>query len=152
MLVDVQSPCYEVKGVVDWDMCTVGDPFYELTILLSYWGSTQDSSVYAFQCRMPKEADGWWSRDKVIHEYLSLTGFSLNEKDLNFYWWLTQYRTIVVYAQLNAMFERTGDYPAALSKEDCDMMAQRVDLLIDDVACSVGMSVLSLNLQTGGEE
>lgn len=133
MLVDPAS--LTVNGVVDWDMCTVGDPFYELAILLAYWGDQNDEPAYDFQCRMPKEADGWWPRGKVIEEYFNLTGFE--KQDLNFYWWLTQYRNIVVYAQLNALFSRTGEFPAALTQEECELMPERVNLLLETVTAAL---------------
>ncbi len=141
MLIDEASLI--VNGVVDWDMCTVGDPFYELTILLAYWGEKNDKPAYEFQCRMPKEAEGWWSRDKVIEEYFRLSGFSFNKQTLNFYWWLTQYRNIVVYAQLDALFVRTGEYPAALTKKDCELMSERVDHLLTTVVNTVDTAVFS---------
>lgn len=134
MLINEES--LTVNGVVDWDMCTVGDPFYELAILLAYWGDQDDEPAYDFQCRMPKEAEGWWPRDKVIEEYFKLTGFE--KAGLNFYWWLTQYRNIVVYAQLNALFSRTGEFPAALTQEECELMPERVDQLLEAVTATVG--------------
>ena len=136
MLIDEST--LAVKGVVDWDMCTVGDPYYELAILLAYWGELDDLPAYDFQCRMPKEAEGWWSRDQVINYYIELTGLNLNKDALNFYWWLTQYRNVVVYAQLNSLFTRTGEYPAALTREDCELMPERVGLLLNELEESVG--------------
>jgi aminoglycoside phosphotransferase (APT) family kinase protein len=132
----VDESSLSANGVVDWDMCTVGDPFYELAILLAYWGEADDKPAYEFQCRMPKEAEGWWSRKKVIEQYFSLTGFE--QQDLDFYWWLTQFRNIVVYAQLNALFTHTGEYPAALTQEECEMMAERIDLLLNTISECVG--------------
>lgn len=135
MLIDMET--LSVNGVVDWDMCTVGDPFYELAILLVYWGSADDVPALQFQCRMPMEAEGWWTREKVIQEYLRLTGFSINDQDLKFYQWLTQYRNIVVYAQLQAMFEKTGQCPTALSEEELNNMADNTQLLLDTIEAEV---------------
>ena len=135
MLIDISS--MQVNGVVDWDMCTIGDPFYELAILLSYWGSRNDPAAYQFQCRMPMEADGWWPRKNVIKQYLLLTGFSISEEDMVFYQWLAQYRTIVVYAQLNSLFKRTGTYPAALSEDECNNMEKNIQILLDHVVKAI---------------
>lgn len=129
MLIDPDT--LAVNGVVDWDMCTIGDPIYELTILLAYWGSPDDNPLYAQQCRMPCEADGWWHRQAVVNRYLELTGFSLSQDELLFYWTLTQYRTVVVYAQLYAVFLRTGNRPGQMSAQECEGMARLVDELTD---------------------
>ena len=135
MLIDIDP--LHVNGVVDWDMCTVGDPFYELAILLAYWGDIRDIPAYKFQCRMPMEAEGWWSREKVIEEYLRLTGFSINEQDLKFYQWLTHYRNIVVYAQLQSLFEKTGECPAVLTEEEFNGIAANTQLLLNTIEAAV---------------
>ena len=136
MLVDEDS--LSATAVVDWDMCTVGDPLFELAILLSYWGGQDDSYVYDYQCRMPKEAQGWWRRDQVVSEYRALSGRHITAPTLHFYWWLAQYRNAVVYAQLDALFQRTGEYPAALTRTACETMAEFVDELINTLSRSVG--------------
>ncbi|WP_159819275.1 phosphotransferase family protein [Colwellia sp. 20A7] len=135
MLIDIDT--LHVNGVVDWDMCTVGDPFYELAIMLAYWGNTNDVPAYKFQCRMPMEAEGWWSREKVIEEYLRLTGLSVNEQDLKFYQWLTYYRNIVVYGQLQKLFEKTGECPAVLTEEEFNGIADNNQLLLDTIEAEV---------------
>ena len=135
MLIDIDT--LHVNGVVDWDMCTVGDPFYELAIMLAYWGHTNDVPAYKFQCRMPMEAEGWWSREKVIEEYLRLTGLSVNEQDLKFYQWLTYYRNIVVYGQLQKLFEKTGECPAVLTEEEFNDIADNNQLLLDTIEAEV---------------
>lgn len=142
MLVDPES--LVVTGVLDWDMCTIGDPFYELAILLSYWGGKSDPYVYSYQARMPCEADGWWTRREVLNRYLSLSGQQLGEDELAFYWWLVQYRTVVVYAQLHAMFQRTGERPTALTEDECEAMESFIDKLLCYAATNLGILPESL--------
>ena len=137
MLVDTDT--LEVSGVVDWDMCTIGDPFYELTILLSYWGAPDDTvALSRTQCRMPCEAEGWWEKKKVVEEYTKRTGYNLSEADLAFYLMLTSYRTAVVLAQLISLFSRTGKRPDALSQEECDQMPAVVEALLQDMVDNLG--------------
>ncbi|MES9968523.1 MAG: phosphotransferase family protein [Candidatus Thiodiazotropha sp.] len=127
MLVDPQS--LEISGLVDWDICTFGDPIYELMILLAYWGGHDDPFVYAFQCRMPCYAKGWWPRDQVIDCYLEIMNRKICERDLCFYWWLSQYRTVIVYAQLDKLFKRQGN-SAYFSKEEAARIAPFYDELL----------------------
>ena len=102
MLVDLES--LTVKGVVDWDMCTLGNPLYELAILLLYWRNKDDPSVYDILTRMPFEADGWMPRREVIKTYLEQVPFELSENELRFYVILALYRSPVVLAQLQRLY------------------------------------------------
>ncbi len=128
MLIDPLT--LRVNGVVDWDMCTIGDPLFELAILLSYWGGENDTPLYSAQCRMPCEADGWWPRQQVIKRYLDLMELSVTEQDLCFYWWLAQYRSVVVYAQLNIQFQRTGERPSASTLTEFDSIDELVGQML----------------------
>jgi len=106
MLIDPET--LTVSGVVDWDMCTLGDPYYELAILMAYWGDKGDPELYDYQIRMPHKAEGWWTRQAAIRHYYDKMGDGISAKELSFYWWLMQYRTVVVYAQLSTLFKRQG--------------------------------------------
>ncbi len=127
MLIDLDS--LELQGVVDWDMCTIGDPLLELAVLLMYWGEPDDCPFYAFQCRMPCRAEGWWSRRKVVEEYLDSTRYTAAEPQLKFYWILALYRNTVVYAQLNKLFD--GNKPAAFTQEAFEQIGPMIDIGLD---------------------
>ena len=105
MLVDLET--LTLNAVVDWDMCTIGDPLFELAILLSYWGHPNDNKLYRCMCRMPCDAQGWWDRRQVVAAYSEITGVAVDEQQLKFYWLLALYRNAVVYAQLKRMFAGT---------------------------------------------
>jgi hypothetical protein len=119
------------------DRCRVGTSAVREYSAQSSWSNTSDIPAYKFQCRMPMEAEGWWSRKKVIQEYLRLTGFFINEKDLKFYQWLTNYRNIVVYAQLQHLFEKTGECPAVLTEEEFKGIAGNTQLLLNTIEAAV---------------
>jgi len=106
MLIDLDN--LELKAVVDWDMCTLGDPIFELAVMLSYWGSIDDEPVYFQQCRMPCEADGWWGRRQVVEHYGQLTDTRISEGVLRFYWMLALLRALGVYCQIKYVHEKSS--------------------------------------------
>lgn len=118
MLIDTEA--MHVLGVVDWDMCTIGDPWLEVMILLSYMGCNDPSNIYQFQCRMPCESSGWWSRSRALTYYFDLTNTRLSERDVAFYWWLAQFRNYGIFTQLFALYKHSGHQPSALTLEECE--------------------------------
>lgn len=115
MLVDLER--LEVNAVVDWDMCTLGNPLYELAILLLYWGEQGDPPAYDSLTRMPWQAEGWMTRREAIALYLEKVPFTLTEEDLRFYIVLALYRSAVVLAQLCKLYSDGTMKSTAFTKE-----------------------------------
>ena len=120
VLVDPDS--LTVQGIVDWEMATIGDPYYDLMLMLSVWGEPADSLVYARQWCMPCTAPGWWTRRMALEAYQRQTGTHLPEPDVKFYWLLAMLRNVGALAQLIALYQReampnasTIDMPAVLA-------------------------------------
>lgn len=111
-----------VQGIVDWEMATIGDPFYDLMLMLLVWGEPNDPPVYVLQRCMPADAQGWWTRRKALETYLRETNASLPEPAVKFYWLLAMFRNMTAVAQLIALYEREAmpnaskiDMPATLA-------------------------------------
>lgn len=104
VLVDPQT--LTVQAIVDWEMATIGDPFYDLMLMLVLWGEPGDVPIYARQCCMPCGAPGWWSRRRALKAYECEMGTHLPEQDVKFYWLLAMFRNIGALAQLIALYER----------------------------------------------
>ena len=95
-----------VQAIVDWEMATIGDPLYDLVMMLIPWGEPDDIPVYARLCRSPCGAPGWWSRRRVLEAYLREIGKNILDRDLKFYWLLALFRTFVAFAQLQVLYAR----------------------------------------------
>ncbi len=104
VLVDPQT--LTVQGIVDWEMATIGDPFYDLLLMLVVWGEPTDIPVYSRQWCMPCTAPGWWTRRRALDAYLREMGTHLPEPDLKFYCLLAMFRNIGAQAQLVVLYER----------------------------------------------
>lgn len=96
----------QIAGIVDWEMATLGDPLYDLVVMLVTWGQPDDHPVYLSMCCMPCEAPGWWTRRQALHAYLQRAGMTMTEADLKFYWLLALLRSFVAGAQLLALYRR----------------------------------------------
>ena len=69
----------EIAAVVDWELCTLGDPLADVGMLLVYWGEPGDELIPLGD--MPTTAPGFPSRDEVKARYAELSGRDLSEID-----------------------------------------------------------------------
>jgi aminoglycoside phosphotransferase (APT) family kinase protein len=60
-----------IRAVLDWELCTLGDPLADIGSLLAYWPEPGESGVGNFaMCTLP----GFPSRAEIAAEYLAATG------------------------------------------------------------------------------
>jgi aminoglycoside phosphotransferase (APT) family kinase protein len=69
----------EVAAVVDWELCTLGDPLADVGLLMVYWSEPGDDLIPLFD--PPTMAPGFPSRDQVRVRYAELSGRNLAELD-----------------------------------------------------------------------
>jgi aminoglycoside phosphotransferase (APT) family kinase protein len=69
----------EVAAVVDWELCTLGDPLADVGLLLVYWGEEGDELIPLL--RPATMAPGFPSRDDVRSRYAERSGRDLSEID-----------------------------------------------------------------------
>ncbi len=59
----ILTPAGEVAAVVDWELCTLGDPLADVGLLLVYWAEEGDDLLPLFE--PATMAPGFPSRDEV---------------------------------------------------------------------------------------
>ena len=69
----------EVAAVVDWELCTLGDPLADVGLLLVYWGEEGDSLLPLFE--PATMAPGFPGREDVKARYAERSGRDLGEID-----------------------------------------------------------------------
>ena len=69
----------EVAAVVDWELCTLGDPLADVGLLLVYWGEEGDALMPLFE--PATVAPGFPSREEVKVRYAERSGRDLSEID-----------------------------------------------------------------------
>jgi aminoglycoside phosphotransferase (APT) family kinase protein len=76
LLLDPADPA-RVVAVLDWDMCTLGDPLADLGYVLNYWAEPGDDPAWREIAAMPTWREGFPSRAEAIARYAERTGFDV---------------------------------------------------------------------------
>lgn len=71
----------EVIAVLDWELCTLGDPLADVGLLLVYW--TEPGDEHSALLSAPTLAKGFASRKEVVERYAERSG--RNVDDVGFY-------------------------------------------------------------------
>ena len=75
-LLDTADPAH-IVAVLDWDMCTQGDPLADLGYVLNYWVEPGDPPEWREIASMPTWRQGFPSRADATHRYAARTGFDV---------------------------------------------------------------------------
>lgn len=117
----------EVAAVVDWELCTLGDPLADVGLLLVYWVEDGDELVPLFE--PATMAPGFISREQVRERYAERSGRDLGEID--FYVALGYWKLAII---LEGVFARytAGQYGAeAAEDESAKNFARTVERLAE---------------------
>ena len=105
IMLDPDDPTH-VVAVLDWEMCTVGDPLVDVGLFLSYWtmkgtdgGSDRNSSL-----RAVTNGPGWMTREEIIERYEARTGRDLSL--IVFYETFARFKVAVVIQQIYFRYVR----------------------------------------------
>ena len=95
----------EVVGVLDWEMCTLGDPMMDLGTSLSYWMMESDDEVLK---RALSESTtmmpGNPSREELVQMYAEKSGRTINH--LTFYYSYGLFKVAVIVQQIYFRFHK----------------------------------------------
>src|SRR6266851_793130 len=102
IMLDEDDPV-RVVAVLDWEMCTVGDPLIDVGLLLTYWtmrGRTGESETpdRNSSLRAVTNGPGWLSREEIIERYEAITGRDLSR--IAFYETFARFKVAVVIQQI----------------------------------------------------
>lgn len=76
MLLDPDDPA-KIVALLDWDMCTYGDPLMDLGYVLALWPEPTDPEAFR-AWGMPSWREGFPMRREVIAHYAAATGFDVS--------------------------------------------------------------------------
>jgi len=86
----------EIKGVLDWEMATVGDPLMDLGTTLAYWAEAKDpDSLKPFNLTWMA---GNFTRSEVVEYYQQKSGEQIN--DIVFYYAFGAFKVGVICQQI----------------------------------------------------
>ena len=103
ILVDTDDPARAV-AILDWDMCTGGDPLADLGYLLNQWVETDDDPRWIEASVMPTAEEGFPRRADAVQRYADRTGFDVD--DIDWYFALATMKFSVVIQQIFVRYLR----------------------------------------------
>ena len=96
----VLGPDHRLRAVLDWELCTIGDPVADFFWSLLYWAEPGDALCVLPD--PPTRLPQFPQRAEVEAHYAALTGFDLSTRDFHraFAWWKQACIVEGVYARL----------------------------------------------------
>jgi len=94
----------KIVGVLDWEMCTLGDPLSDLGTTLAYWTNPDDphelQEIYAAPTTIP----GTLTRAQLAQRYAHATGRGIH--DMVFYLAFARFKVAVIVQQIYYRYAR----------------------------------------------
>lgn len=87
-----------IVAILDWEMCTVGDPLIDLGLLLCYWPQPDDPEIFADSLRSVTMLPGWMTRAEIIERYAAQSGRDLS--NISYYHIFAMFKLAVVIQQI----------------------------------------------------
>jgi aminoglycoside phosphotransferase (APT) family kinase protein len=113
-----------IVGVLDWEMCTIGDPLMDLGSTLAYWIEAGDPPHMQAVRMQPSHLPGMLTRDEIVRHYAEKTGRAIANYD--FYYVFGLFRLAVIAQQIyyrwklgqtrNPRFQSFGTFVSVLAK------------------------------------
>ncbi len=94
----------EVAAVVDWELCTLGDPLADVGLLIPYWPQREDEPVALGQ--PANLAPGFPTREELLARYAERSGRDLSQ--LDFYVALGYWKLAIILEGVYARYAAGG--------------------------------------------
>ncbi|MDQ1334008.1 MAG: hypothetical protein QG552_958 [Thermodesulfobacteriota bacterium] len=101
IVLDPADP-FKIIGVLDWEMCTIGDPLMDLGCTLGYWVQKDDPEERHLIRNMPTHVDGALTRRELVDLYGQISGLRMDRFD--FYYCFGLFRLAVIIQQIYYRF------------------------------------------------
>lgn len=123
----------EVRAILDWELCTLGDPIADLGTLLTYWIEPGDPTAWALNgAAAPTRAEGFPTRAALAERYAERTGDPLD--GLPFYEAQGCWKLAIIVQGVVRRFRDTPENanvdPDALDPV-IDVLAERAEAVLD---------------------
>ena len=102
-LLHIADPA-RIVAVLDWDMCTQGDPLADLGYVLNYWVEPGDDPAWREIASMPTWRDGFPSRAETVARYAERTGSDIG--DVLWYQAFAAFKLAVIIQQIYIRYVR----------------------------------------------
>ncbi len=97
LMLDANDPT-RIVAILDWEMCTVGDPLIDVGLLLCYWPQADDPEIFAGSLRSVTMMPGWMKRAEIVERYAARSGRDLSS--IGYYYTFAVFKLAVVIQQI----------------------------------------------------
>jgi len=87
-----------IQSILDWEMCTIGDPLMDFGTSICYWSIPTDNEMIRKSFPMPTELPGNPSREDLVQMYAEKSGRPVNH--LVFYYAYGTFKLAVIVQQI----------------------------------------------------
>ena len=124
------GPDGELRAVLDWELCTLGDPMADVGLLMVYWNEPGDE---AQTLNAPTAVEGMRSRAELLDRYAQASGRDVSGVDfyIAFGYWKLACIVEGVYARY------IGGSMGTRESNDFDHFARQVETLASQAAAAV---------------
>jgi len=88
----------EISAILDWEMCTIGDPLMDLGTSLGYWVTADDPEVFRLLAQSPTVQEGNPDRSQIVEGYAQKSGRPI--RHLSFYYVYGLFKIAVIVQQI----------------------------------------------------
>ena len=130
LLLDAADPG-RVNAVLDWDMCTLGDPLMDLGYLLNFWPQHGDDPRWIEGTPAPTAHPAFPTRRELVARYAQATGFEIAA--IEWYFVFGVFRLIVILQQIYIRYLRgqTKDERFAAFGRRVELLFEKARTLIE---------------------
>lgn len=129
----ILDPCdlTRIIGVLDWEMCTIGDPLMDLGTTLGYWVEASDAPELRSVAIGPSVMPGSMTRQELVECYAAKSGRTVSNG--LFYYAYGLFKVAVIIQQIYARFVRghTRDERFARLNERVAILSREAQRAID---------------------
>jgi aminoglycoside phosphotransferase (APT) family kinase protein len=137
LMLDEDDPS-RVVAVLDWEMCTVGDPLVDVGLALAYWtmsgggpagGSGAGKPEQNSSLRAITNGPGWMTREEIIERYETKTRRDLSR--IAFYETFARFKVAVVIQQIYFRYVRGQTHDERFRNLDqlvCELAHEALEL------------------------
>jgi aminoglycoside phosphotransferase (APT) family kinase protein len=94
----------KIVGVLDWEMCTIGDSLSDLGTALSYWVDRTDAEELQENRWGPTSEPGSLTRAEIVHYYSRKTG--CDASPISFYLAFARFKLAVIVQQIYFRYDQ----------------------------------------------
>jgi aminoglycoside phosphotransferase (APT) family kinase protein len=94
----------ELRAVLDWEMCTLGDPLMDLGTAVAYWQMATDGAMILNGFPSPTAMEGNPGRRELVELYGEKSGRSV--KNLVFYYAFGLFKIAVIVQQIYYRYDK----------------------------------------------